>query len=107
MDYTELNDMEFLALVDAGSIERFGHREHLRLAFLAAHRCDTLDDVIERCRIGIQRVAIARGAPDRYDARITAAWAEVMLEIVSSLPDASFDEVLAARRELGQPLRRP
>jgi hypothetical protein len=102
-----MDDTEFLELVDSGRIERFGHRDHLRLAFLAAHSCATLDDVIDRCRSDIQRVAIARGAPDKYDERITATWAQVMLEIVSALPDASFEEVLAAHPELEQPLRRP
>jgi hypothetical protein len=97
MDYPELNDDEFLERVATGRIERFGHREHVRLAFLAAHRCDTLDDMIDRCRTGIQRVAISRGAPDKYDEGITAAWAQTVREIVKARPDASFDDVLAER----------
>jgi hypothetical protein len=100
MKYPELNDEEFLLQVGSGRIEHFGHREHLRLAFLAARSSETLADVIARCRAGIRSVATARGAPDRYDEAVTAAWAQRMLEIVTAMPGASFDEVLSAHPEL-------
>ena len=100
MKYPELNDEEFLEQVDSGRIAHFGHREHLRLAFLAACSSDTLDGVIERCRTGIRSVATAQGAPDKYDEGVTAAWAKRMAEIVWAMPGASFDEVLAAHPEL-------
>jgi hypothetical protein len=100
MEYPTLNDEEFLAQVDAGRIERFGHREHLRLAFLAARAHDTVADVVDRCRAGIRSVATAKGAPDTYDAAVTAAWAGVVFELASTLPEASFDELLAAHPEL-------
>jgi hypothetical protein len=106
MDYTnanELFDAEFLDLVESGRIERFGHREHLRLAFLAARRDETLDQAIDRCRRGIRAVATAQGAPDRYHETITAAWATIMRSIGSVLPDATFDELLDRHPELTAP----
>ncbi len=100
MKYSELKDEEFLLQVASGRIESFSHRDHLRLAFLAARSSDSLADVVARCRAGIRSVAAAKDAPDRYDEAVTAAWAGRMLEIVSALPGATFDEVLSAHPEL-------
>jgi rhodanese-related sulfurtransferase len=94
MNYPISNDAAFLAHVLSGRVEPFGHREHLRLAFLCARAVDTLDDVIAGCRTGIRSIAAARGAHDKYDEAVTSAWAARMLEIVRSMPGASFDEVL-------------
>lgn len=106
MDYPdtdELYDGEFLRLVESGRIERFGHREHLRLAFLAVRREQTLDQAIERCRSGIRAVATAQGAPDRYHETITAAWAALVGSIASALPAVTFDELLDGHPELRDP----
>jgi hypothetical protein len=100
MNYSLPNDAMFLEHVLSGRIEQFGHREHLRLAFLCAQAGDTLDDVIAGCRAGIRAVAAARGAHDKYDEAVTSAWATRMLDIVRSMPGASFDEMLARHPEL-------
>jgi hypothetical protein len=102
-DTNELRDDAFLRLVESGRIERFGHREHLRLAFLAVRREQTLDQAIERCRSAIRAVATAQGAPDRYHETITAAWAAIVRSIASALPAASFDELLDGHPELRDP----
>jgi hypothetical protein len=102
-DTDELHDGEFLRLVESGRIERFGHREHLRLAFLAVRREQTLDQAIERCRSGIRAVATAQGAPDRYHETITAAWATIVGSIASARPAATFDELLDRHPELRDP----
>jgi hypothetical protein len=103
MNYSEPDDQTFLRLVHDGRIGHFGHREHLRLAFLAACSSETVDEVVARCRSGIRAVATAQGAPDRYDETITAAWAASMLQIAATMPDSSFHEVLAAHPELEDP----
>lgn len=95
-----MDDLEFMTLVQQGRVAQFGHRDHLRLAFAAARAGETAAEVVEHCRIGIQAVAAAHGAPDRYDEAITAAWAERMLRLVAALPGASFDEILAANPQL-------
>ena len=100
MNYPISNDAAFLAHVLSGRIEQFGHREHLRLAFLCAQAAETLDDVVAGCRTGIRTVAAARGAHDKYDEAVTAAWAARMLDVVRSMPGASFDEMLAQHPEL-------
>ena len=100
---SERDDETFLALVARGRVVRFGHREHLRLAHLAARRSGSLDDVVARCRAGILAVAAARGAQARYHATITTAWAAVMLDAARALPGADLDAVLAARPDLLDP----
>jgi hypothetical protein len=95
-----LTDGAFLREVETGSIEGFGHRDHLRLAFLAARHGRTLDDVVERCRRGICAVATAQGVPGKYHATITVAWASIMRAVASSLPAATFDELIAQHPEL-------
>jgi hypothetical protein len=96
-------DAEFLDLVESGRIERFGHREHLRLAFLAVRRHEMLDQAIDRCRAGIRAVATAQGAPDRYHETVTAAWATIVRDIASALPHATFDELIDRHPELTDP----
>ena len=106
MDYPDTHespDAEFLDLVASGRIERFGHREHLRLAFLAARRHESLDQAIDRCRRGIRAVATAQGAPDRYHETITAAWATIVHARASALPHATFDELIDRHPELTDP----
>ena len=103
MKYPEPDDRTFLRLVHEGRIEDFGHRDHLRMAFLAARASETFDEVVARCRRGIRAVATAHGAPDRYNETITAAWAAIMLQMAATMPDASFDEVVAAHPELEDP----
>ncbi|HEY1478641.1 MAG TPA: hypothetical protein VGF46_01345 [Gaiellales bacterium] len=108
MNYPDTNEMlisdeRFMALVARGRIERFGHREHLRLAFVAARSSETPGEVVDRCRAGIRAVALAHGAPGTYHETITAAWAAIMLDAVRSLPGSTFDELVAARPELADP----
>jgi hypothetical protein len=101
MDYPNMDDYGF-ALVESGRIETFGHREHLRLAFLAARASETVDEVAARCRAGIQAVAAAKGVPGVYHETITAAWAAVLLDAASSLPDGGFEALLERHPELMQ-----
>jgi hypothetical protein len=103
MNYSEPDDRVFLQLVHEGRIEHFGHREHLRMAFLAARSSETFQEVVARCRRGIRAVATAQGAADRYNETITAAWAAIVLRQAAGMPGASFDDVLAAHPELEDP----
>jgi len=108
MNYPTMGDLadgEFLRHVATGQIETFGHREHLRLAYLAVRAGGSIDDVIDRCRSGIQAVAAAKGAPEKYDEATTASWARAMLRAASAQPSATFDELLEQNPELLRPLR--
>jgi hypothetical protein len=72
---------------------RFGHREHLRLTWLAVQRCGTAGavDVISD---GIQRTARYAGAPQKYNATVSRAWVELTAYHMGEAPDESFDELV-------------
>jgi hypothetical protein len=57
--------------------DRFGHREHVHLTWLAVRRLGT-DDAIQLVSEGIQRTARYAGAPQKYHATISRAWVELV-----------------------------
>jgi hypothetical protein len=86
---------------------RFGHREHVRLTWLAVRRCG-LPAAIGLVSDGIQRTARYAGAPQKYHATVSRAWVELVghhaLEWVKGgAPDRSPDRGHAA----SQVQRRP
>ncbi len=72
---------------------RFGHREHVHLAFIAARRGDAADLL----RDWIRQIAASHGAPDRYHETITAAWARIVAQHVLAAPAITDFETFAAR----------
>jgi hypothetical protein len=73
--------------------ERFGHREHMELTWLAVRRCGTAAavDVISE---GIQRTARYAGATQKYNATVSRAWVELTAYHMAESPSESFDELL-------------
>jgi hypothetical protein len=67
---------ELLAQVLASG-QRFGHREHIHLTWLAVRRHDV---AAARALIseGIQRTARYAGAPQKYNATVSSAWVELV-----------------------------
>jgi hypothetical protein len=57
--------------------ERFGHREHLHLTWLAVRRCG-VPGAIDLISRGIQRTARYAGAPQKYHATVSRAWVELV-----------------------------
>ncbi len=69
--------------------DRFGHRQHINLAFIAARRCNNPAD---RMRDWIKQIAASHGAPQKYHETITIAWARVVAHHVAADPAvADFD----------------
>ncbi len=70
--------------------ERFGHREHIHLTWLAVRRYGTSKavDLVSR---GIQRTARYAGAPQKYNATISRAWVELVGYHAAQSPAAGFD----------------
>jgi len=90
------DDAAFLRCAEAGIAERFGHREHLRLAFAAAKSSDGSPAAVAAiCERAIRRIAARAGEPDRYHATMTRAWATIMAHRVRSAPQKTFEELLA------------
>jgi hypothetical protein len=65
-----------MAEVMAGA-NRFGHREHVHLTWLAVRRCGVAA-AIGLVSAGIQRTARYAGAPQKYHATISRAWVELV-----------------------------
>ena len=75
------------------SAERFGHREHVKLTWLAVQRCGTAG-AVEVIGDGIQRTARYVGAPQKYNATVSRAWVELTAFHMAEAPAESFDELL-------------
>jgi hypothetical protein len=73
---TEAAFDEMLAEVMAGA-ERFGHREHVHLTWLAVRRYGT-HAAIGVVSDGIRRTARYAGAPQKYHATMSRAWVELV-----------------------------
>ncbi|MGW7530103.1 hypothetical protein [Streptomyces sp. NPDC054783] len=67
---------ELMAEVMA-SAERFGHRQHVHLTWLAVRRHGTAA-AVELVSDGIQRTARYAGAPQKYNATVSRAWVELV-----------------------------
>jgi len=72
---------------------RFGHREHIHLAFIAAQR----GDAAGLLRGWLRQIAAAHGTPDRYHETITTAWAQIVAHHVSADPAITDFNAFAAR----------
>lgn len=97
----DLDDAEFLRLALAGRLERFGHLDHLRLAYVAVEVTDgTPEAVVPLCRTAIRRMAEAAGEPDKFHETITVAWATILARYVKEAPRRSFRELVAQEPRL-------
>ena len=75
-----------------GDGHRFGHREHIQLAFIAGrrHGAAATGDLM---RQWITEIAVAHGAPHKYHETITLAWARLVAHHVAADPEVTdFDE---------------
>ncbi|MGW6709087.1 hypothetical protein ACWGDE_29945 [Streptomyces sp. NPDC054956] len=57
--------------------DRFGHRQHVQLTWLAVRR-HGVPSAATLVAEGIQRTATAAGAPQKYHATLTRAWVELV-----------------------------
>jgi hypothetical protein len=70
--------------------QRFGHRQHVHLTWLAVRSCGT-PRAIALVSEGIRRTARYAGAPQKYHATVSRAWVELVGHHVDADPDADFD----------------
>jgi hypothetical protein len=80
---------ELMAQVMA-SAERFGHRQHVHLTWLAV-RCYGTADAVGLVSDGIQRTARYAGVPQKYHATVSRAWVELVGHHAAHCDAASFD----------------
>ncbi|HVB44022.1 MAG TPA: hypothetical protein VNF47_15145 [Streptosporangiaceae bacterium] len=89
-------DSELAAIMAdvAGPGGRFGHREHLHLAFIAARRYGPQAAPGLLCD-WIRQVAASHGAPQKYHATMTIAWACLVAHHSREQPAVDFDSFIA------------
>ena len=95
-------DEEFLEAVEATTWpgERFGHREHVRLAWLYL-RGHGWEEGTRRIRETIRRYATALGAPGKYHETLTRAWCACVQGALEETPGLeAFDAFVEAHAEL-------
>jgi hypothetical protein len=72
--------------------QRFGHRQHIQLAFIAGRRHGTAA-AADLMREWITQIAAAHGAPHKYHETMTVAWARLVAHHVAADPAVTgFDE---------------
>ncbi len=97
-----MTHIELIARFEGGTIApgAFGHREHLRLAWLYLRRHGR-PEAERRLLDGLRAFAAAAGKPDKFDAALTLAWvARVETAAAALAPDHSFDDLLLHHPEL-------
>jgi hypothetical protein len=90
-----MTDETFLARFEDASLDSFGHRDHLRVAFAYARR-GGVEHAVARARAGLRRFTAAHGQADRYHETLTTAWARVVAHCSLRAPDGDFEAFLAA-----------
>lgn len=93
----ERDDTEWLHAVRHGHPPgEFGHREHLRLAWLALGESATTDAAQHEVSRIIRALASAQGVPQRYNRTVTDAWVRIVAHCRAQNPAADFEEMLRA-----------
>lgn len=91
-------DPELAALLPriVGEGGRFGHREHIHLAYFAVHSYGMPRAVTQVCG-WIKQIAQYERAPQKYHHTVSEAWVRLVAHHAALLPeDAGFDELAAA-----------
>ncbi|WP_019925252.1 hypothetical protein [Nocardia sp. BMG111209] len=85
----------FAAMIAAAmaGADRFGHREHLHLTYLAVRHYGTAH-AVELVSDSIRRTARYRGAPQKYHATVSRAWVELVGHHVIDSGTTDFDTFL-------------
>ena len=91
-----MDDDAFLAAFERGELREhgFGHRDHLRMAWLYV-RAYGGDQAVRRADRGLRRLASLHGHPERYSATRTAVWVGLVACHLRQAPDLGFAAFLA------------
>ena len=86
---------QFDALMDDAMTgeERFGHRQHVKLTWLAVRRHGR-EAAIDIVSDGIRQTATYAGRPQKYHATVSRAWVELVAHHVDELPESGFEDYL-------------
>jgi N-formylglutamate deformylase len=90
-----MRDDPLVQAFEAAALEgrRFGHREHLQVAYCYLRELP-LEEALARYVRHLKRLAAALGAPDKYHATMTWAYLVLLHEAMQESPGASFDALV-------------
>ena len=92
---SESDDATWLAAVRAGHpLGQFGHREHLRLAWLLLEQSASIAAAQAAVSSVVKHLASAQGVPQRYNQTTTDAWIAIVAHCRADAGRTSFDELL-------------
>jgi hypothetical protein len=90
-------DALWLAAVSSGHPSgEFGHREHLRLAWLVLEGSESVSAAVGEVSDIIRRIAETQGVPQRYNQTVTCAWVLIVHHVRANHHVQDFDQLLAA-----------
>lgn len=93
-----MDEVTFSDLLDevTRSGDRFGHRQHLHLTWLAVRRYDPAA-AVALVSEGIRHTARYAGVPQKYNETVSRAWVEAVAYHVTQRPDLiDFDDFVVA-----------
>jgi N-formylglutamate deformylase len=84
-----MDDDAFLHAFEHGALHDhgFGHRDHLRMAWLYVGRHGQ-DEALRRAETGLRQLAAQHGHPERYSATRTAVWVGLVAHHLQGARDA-------------------
>ncbi|MGO8886233.1 MAG: hypothetical protein ACLPUO_22700 [Streptosporangiaceae bacterium] len=91
-----MDDDSFLAAFEHGALQQhgFGHRDHLRMAWLYARQHGQAE-AVRRAEAGLRALAASHGHPERYSATRTGVWVGLVARHLREAPDLTFEAFLA------------
>jgi hypothetical protein len=97
-------DAAFMEAFDSGHPEGgvFGHREHLRLAWILIDRYG-LDAAAPEIERRLRHLAEAHGMPEKYNRTMTLFWVRLVAHVAARTPAATSAEFLDAEDWLLNP----
>ena len=107
----EITDADFARAFERGGVPpaEFGHRAHLRVAWVYVNEGPSPEAALARMREAVQRFAAAAGASQKYHETITVLWMRLLEDARAGAPQGcAFEQLLERRPELGDkelPLR--
>jgi hypothetical protein len=97
-------DAAFIEALESGHPPggAFGHREHLRLAWILIDR-DGLDAATAEIERRLRHLAEAHGMPEKYNRTMTLFWVRLVAHVAARTPAATSTEFLEAEEWLLNP----
>jgi hypothetical protein len=95
----EMNDVEFLVAFEAGTLESFRHRDHIRMCWLYLRRHGP-EKGAPAVTEGIKRFAVVKGATGLFHETLTRAWLRLVEAALRQTPAGDFDAFVARHPQL-------